>query len=142
MGIQAPARSSPSYANAQQLFEGVFHGRVREGLGHFCRPALQVSLQEQACEHRLAGHRSEPVDVSTGEVAATQGRGQAVKLHPVLDHDGYLPCFDVITDGTGHDVKVAQQPRFAVGTIVVDDRGYNDSCPAAGAPREGSSLPA
>lgn len=50
----------------------------------------------------------------------------AVKLHLVLDHDGYLPCFGVITDGTVHDVKVAQQLRFAPGTIVVDDRGYND----------------
>ena len=50
----------------------------------------------------------------------------AVKLHLVLDHDGYLPCFGVVTDGTVHDVKVAQQLRFAPGTIVVDDRGYND----------------
>ena len=50
----------------------------------------------------------------------------AVKLHMVLDHDGYLPCFGVITDGKVHDVKVAQQIHFAPGTIVVDDRGYND----------------
>jgi len=50
----------------------------------------------------------------------------AVKLHLVLDHDGYLPCFGVITDGGVHDVKVAQQLSFAPGTVVVDDRGYND----------------
>ena len=50
----------------------------------------------------------------------------AVKLHLVLDHDGYLPCFGVITDGKVHDVKVAHQIPFAPGTIVVDDRGYND----------------
>jgi IS4 transposase len=49
-----------------------------------------------------------------------------VKLHLVLDHDGYLPCFGVITEGKVHDVKVAQQLRFASGTVVVDDRGYND----------------
>jgi len=50
----------------------------------------------------------------------------AVKLHLVLDHDGYLPCFGIITEGSVHDVKVAQQIHFAPGTIVVDDRGYND----------------
>ena len=50
----------------------------------------------------------------------------AVKLHLVLDHDGYLPCFGLITEGKVHDVKVAQQLHFAPGTIVVDDRGYND----------------
>ncbi len=50
----------------------------------------------------------------------------AVKLHPVLDHDGYLPCFGLVTDGKVHDVRTAHQMDFASGTIVVDDRGYND----------------
>ena len=50
----------------------------------------------------------------------------AVKLHLVLDHDGYLPCFGIITDGKVADVKAAYQIHFAPGTIVVDDRGYND----------------
>jgi IS4 transposase len=50
----------------------------------------------------------------------------AVKLHLVLDHDGYLPSYAVITDGKDSDVKVAHLLRFDPGTIVVDDRGYND----------------
>jgi hypothetical protein len=50
----------------------------------------------------------------------------AIKLHLVLDHDGYLPSFAVITDGKCHDVKVAYLLKFDPGTIVVDDRGYND----------------
>ena len=50
----------------------------------------------------------------------------AVKLHLVLDHDGYLPSFAVITEGKVSDVKVAHLLQFAPGTIVVDDRGYND----------------
>ena len=50
----------------------------------------------------------------------------AVKLHLVLDHDGYLPCFGIITDGKVADVKAAHQMHFAPDTIVVDDRGYND----------------
>lgn len=50
----------------------------------------------------------------------------AVKLHPVLDHDGYLPCFGLVTDGTVADVKATWHIAFSPGTIVVDDRGYND----------------
>jgi hypothetical protein len=50
----------------------------------------------------------------------------AVKLHLVLDHDDYLPCFGRVTDGKVADVKAAGQIAFAPGTIVVDDRGDND----------------
>ena len=46
----------------------------------------------------------------------------AVKLHLVLDHDGYLPSFAVITEGKVSDVKVAHTLKFEPGTIVVDDR--------------------
>jgi IS4 transposase len=48
----------------------------------------------------------------------------AIKLHLLLDHDGYLPSFAVITEGKVADVKVASEFHFAPGTIVVDDRGY------------------
>jgi len=50
----------------------------------------------------------------------------AVKLHLVLDHDRYLPSFPVITEGKVSDVKVAHTLMFEPGTVVVDDRGYND----------------
>jgi len=29
----------------------------------------------------------------------------AVKLHAILDHDGYLPCYAYITEGAVHEVK-------------------------------------
>jgi IS4 transposase len=50
----------------------------------------------------------------------------AVKLHLLLDHDGYLPSFAVITEGNKHEVRVARQMRFARGTILAFDRGYTD----------------
>jgi hypothetical protein len=50
----------------------------------------------------------------------------AIKLHLLLDHDGYLPSFAIITDGKASDVEVAWRFRFDPGTIVVYDRGYND----------------
>src|SRR5260370_41047536 len=50
----------------------------------------------------------------------------AVKLPLLLDHDGYLPSFAVITEGKKHEVRVARQMPFAPGAILVFDRGYTD----------------
>ncbi len=50
----------------------------------------------------------------------------AIKLHLLLDHDGYLPSFAIVTEGNVSDIRVAHQFYFDPGTIVVDDRGYND----------------
>jgi hypothetical protein len=48
----------------------------------------------------------------------------AVKLHLLLDHDGYFPVFAQVTDGLTHEVKIAQSLSFPKGSIVVTDRGY------------------
>jgi IS4 transposase len=54
-----------------------------------------------------------------------QGKG-AAKLHMVLDHDGYLPRFAVVTEGKASEVKIAREFEFSPGTIVIFDRGYVD----------------
>lgn len=50
----------------------------------------------------------------------------AVKLHTMLDHDGYLPAFMTLTDGKCHDIRAARGMTFPKGSIVVEDRGYTD----------------
>jgi IS4 transposase len=50
----------------------------------------------------------------------------AVKLHLLLDHDGYLPVFGHVTDGKVGDVTVAKTLDFPRGSIVALDRGYTD----------------
>jgi IS4 transposase len=50
----------------------------------------------------------------------------ALKLHLLLDHDGYLPVFGHVTDGKTGDVTVAQTLDFPKGSIVAMDRGYTD----------------
>ena len=50
----------------------------------------------------------------------------AVKLHLMLNHQGYLPSWALITYGKTHEVKVAQKLEFAPGTVVAMDRGYVD----------------
>ena len=59
----------------------------------------------------------------TGPSGSAKG---AAKLHLVLDHDGHLPRFAVITEGKASEVKVARAFHFEPGTIVVFDRGYVD----------------
>jgi hypothetical protein len=53
-------------------------------------------------------------------------RKGAIKLHLLLDHDGYLPSFAVVTDGKHSELKVARGIQLEAGTILAIDRGYND----------------
>lgn len=50
----------------------------------------------------------------------------AVKLHVGLNHAGYLPEFNCITDGKTHDVVIGRRIHFAKGSIVAIDRAYTD----------------
>ena len=52
-----------------------------------------------------------------------KGKG-GIKMHTVLDHDGYLPAFINITDAKTHESRVAPSFDFQPGSIVVADRGY------------------
>ena len=141
LGIEAPAKSSLSYANAHrpwELFQQVFYALLQQ-------LSSQVGVTRKfRFKHKLVSLDSTVIDLclsvfdcllsasssfaSVGTLTATLFRRTkgAVKLHLVLDHEGYLPCYAVITDGSIHDVKVAWQIPFPAGTVVVDDRGYND----------------
>lgn len=50
----------------------------------------------------------------------------AIKLHLLLDHEGYLPVFAHVTEGKIHEVNIAKGLTFPKGSIVVIDRGYVD----------------
>lgn len=125
LGIEAPARSSLSYANGHrpwQLFEKVFYGLFE------IVAAKMVGKKKFRFKNKLVSLDSTVIDLclSMYDWAKFRRTKGAVKLHLVLDHDGYLPCFGIITEGKVADVKAAHQIHFAPGTVVVDDRGYND----------------
>ena len=50
----------------------------------------------------------------------------AVKIHTLLDHSGYLPAFVSITDGKTHEINVATSLNLPKGSILVEDKAYND----------------
>jgi hypothetical protein len=125
LGIVAPKRSSLAYANEHrpwELYQKVFFvllDRCRAG-GPFAK--------KFRFKNKLVSLDSTVIDlcISLFDWAKFRRTKGAVKLHLLLDHDGYLPAFGVITEGKVSDVKVAQGLSFEPGTVVVDDRGYND----------------
>ena len=47
-----------------------------------------------------------------------------IKLHAVVDHDGYIPAFADITTAKTSDLSFARLLKLPSGSIVVADRGY------------------
>jgi hypothetical protein len=127
----APARSTLAYANEHrpwQLCQTVFDQLLAK-----CQTL--VASQPGTRKKRKFRFKNPllSLDASVIDLCATMfdwakfrlTKG-AVKLHLLLDHDGYLPSYAVITEGKKHEVGVARQMRFAPGTILVFDRGYTD----------------
>ncbi|HEV2434630.1 MAG TPA: IS4 family transposase [Verrucomicrobiae bacterium] len=121
---QEPKRSTLSYANAHrpwELFERLFYDLLAQ-----CQ-AISPKKKFRFKNRLLT------LDSTTIELCASmfdwahwrQTKG-AVKLHLLLDHDGYLPVFGHLTEGKVGDVKVAQRLDFPKGSIVALDRGYLD----------------
>lgn len=125
LGITPPNRSTLAYANEHrpwQLYEKVF-------LQLLDRCRIQVGGKKKfRFKNKLVSLDSSTIDLclsmfNWAHFRRTKG---AIKLHLLLDHDGYLPSFAVITEGKVADVKIVSQFRFLPGTIVAYDRGYND----------------
>jgi hypothetical protein len=50
----------------------------------------------------------------------------AIKMHTVLDHEGYLPAFVAVTEGKTHEVTAARCLWLPAGSIAVFDRAFTD----------------
>jgi hypothetical protein len=50
----------------------------------------------------------------------------AIKLHMLLDYDGFLPSFINVTTGKVADVKEARRISIPANSVVVSDRAYED----------------
>jgi hypothetical protein len=125
LGITAPSHSTLAYANEHRPWE--LYQRVFLQLLQRCRSQV-TGKKKFRFKNKLVSIDSSIIDLSVtlfdwAKFRRTKG---AIKLHLLLDHDGYLPSFAVITEGRVADVKFARELRFAPGTIWVDDRAYND----------------
>jgi hypothetical protein len=125
---EAPARSTLAYANSHrpwQLMETVFHQLLTD-----CQKRLGVAKASSklGLPGKLLSLDATVIDLCAevfdwAKFRTTKG---AVKLHLLLDHDGYLPCYAVITEGKVHEIQVARKLQFERGAMLVFDRGYTD----------------
>jgi Domain of unknown function (DUF4372)/Transposase DDE domain len=127
LGVEnAPKRTTLSYANGHrpwQLFQTVFYTLLER-----CQAEAKGRKRRFRFRHKLLSLDSSviPLCLSAFDWAQYKRAKGAVKLHLVLDHDGYLPSYAVLTEGKTADITAARQMPFAPGTMLVFDRGYAD----------------
>ncbi|MEZ4568321.1 MAG: IS4 family transposase [Desulfobacterales bacterium] len=121
----APNKSTLSYANSHrpwQLFQDLFY----DTLG-MCKMAAP-GKHKFRFKNKLLSLDSSTISLCLSmfpwaKFRRTKG---AVKLHLLLDHDGYLPEYAYISNGNKHDVTIARHLSLSKGSIITMDRAYND----------------
>jgi len=123
---EAPARSTLSYANEHRPWP--VYQEVFESLLDRCRQEASGKRRKFRFKNPLRSLDSTVIELclASFDWARFRRAKGAIKLHLQLDHQGYLPCWALVTEGRTHDLKIAQRLSFAPGTIVVLDAGYND----------------
>lgn len=125
LGITAPPkRSTLAYANEHrpwQLYQTMFYQLLER-----CRGEAATRRRKFRFKHKLLSLDASMIAlcVSMFDWAQYQRAKGAIKLHLVLDHDGYLPCYAVLTEGKRQEMSVARTMSFPPGAIVVFDRAY------------------
>ena len=126
LGISdAPSKSTLSYANKKRswkLFRDLFYDTL-----DFCRKA-SPGKHKFRFKNKLLSLDSTTISLCLNlfpwaKFRRTKG---AVKLHLLLDHDGYLPSYAYISDGKKHESRFARKFPLAPGSIVTMDKGYTD----------------
>jgi len=127
LGVSAPPkRATLAYANQHrpwELYRSVFYDLLEQ-----CRGEAAGQRRKFRFKHKLLSIDSTTIALSLSMFDWAQYKRSkgAVKLHLVLDHDGYLPCYAVISDGKEADITAARKMSFVPGTMLVFDRGYPD----------------
>ena len=124
LGVKPVARSTFADANHQRpasFFEALFGLMYRR-----CQPL--------APKHRFKfKNKLFSLDATVVSLcltlfpwAAFRRTKGGIKLHTLLDHDGYLPAFVAVSPAREPDIKKARSLSLPKGSIVVEDLGYTD----------------
>jgi hypothetical protein len=125
LGIEgAPAKSTLSYANAHrpwQVYESLFYLLLDR-----CKQV--TSKRRLRFKNALLSLDSTVIELcaSVFDWAKFKTTKGAIKIHMLLENQGLLPGYALITDAKTADIRPAREMTFAPGTILVFDRGYND----------------
>jgi hypothetical protein len=127
LGVEAaPRRSTLAYANEHrpwELFQTVFEQLLKR-----CQQVAYAQKRRFRFKNPVYSIDSTVIQLalSVFDWAHYQRQKGAAKLHLVLDHQGLLPSFAVITEGKGSDLTEGRKMQFPAGTMLVFDRGYQD----------------
>jgi hypothetical protein len=124
----APKKSTLAYANAHRPWEP--YQTVFEQTLFKCQELVrsQGGRRKLRFKNKLMSLDGSIIELSVSmfDWAKFRRTKGAIQLHLLLDHDGYLPSFAVVTEGKTSEIKVARTLRFDPGTILAIDRGYID----------------
>lgn len=127
LGIDdAPKRSTLSYANEHrpwQLYQKMFFHLLAK-----CQSMAKLQKRKFRFKNKLFSLDATVIELclSLFDWATFRQTKGAVKLHLLLDHDGYLPVFANVTEGDVHEINVARELSFPKGSILAIDMGYID----------------
>jgi hypothetical protein len=124
LGIEAPARSTLAYANEHRPWQ-----IYRDLFGTLLERCRQI-----APKHRFRfKNKLYSLDATTITLCASmfdwaryKRKKGGVKVHLVLDHDGFLPTFAAIREAKVFDIEVGRALELPADSIVAFDRAYND----------------
>jgi hypothetical protein len=131
LGLQhGPNKSTLAYANehrSYKIFEETFYRLLH-------RAQSQITGKHKfRFKNKLYSMDTTVIDLclSMFDWARFRRTKGAVKLHMLLDHDGYLPVFAHITDGKTHEIRAAKETitrnfTFPKDSFIAFDRGFND----------------
>jgi hypothetical protein len=125
---ETPKKSTLAYANEHrpwELYQTMFYQLLERTQAEV---AARGGRKKFRFKNKLVSLDGSMIDLSVtmfdwAKYRRTKG---AIKLHLLLDPDGYLPSFAVVTEGKHSEVEVARGLRLEAGTILAIDRGYND----------------
>jgi hypothetical protein len=127
LGLQeAPSRSTLAYANQTRPWE-LYQTVFEKVLGR-CQELAALRKRRFRFKNPLRSLDATVIDPcrEVFDWARFRRAKGAIKLHLLLDHQGYLPCWALVTDGKTHEINPARTLSFDPGTIVAMDRAYVD----------------
>ena len=125
LGIGAIKRSTLADANSRrpaEFFQAFFEKSYQR-----CA-AFAPGKKKFRFKNKLYSLDASTIDLclsvfSWAKFRSTKG---GIKLHTLLDHDGYIPAFASITDAKTSDLAYARTLTLPPGSIVAADRAYID----------------
>jgi hypothetical protein len=125
LGIpKSPSRSTLSYANEHRSWE-LYQDLFYETLAHY---KSTFPGKKFRFKNKLLSVDATVIDLCLdmfpwAKFRTTKG---AIKLHLLLDHDGYMPSFVWIKEAAVHEINFARALDLPAKSIVAMDMGFTD----------------